>query len=206
MSFRTGEGLNDMPTDLGPAAEQMTRLIEGVSPDDLGAPTPCRDYTLGDLLDHVATLTLAFSDKAATGDQPDVPPPPPGDAAHLPDDWQTRVPADLSALADAWRPSSAWDGMTKVAGIDMPNSVAGLVALEEIVVHGWDVARATGQSFDLDDASLDGALEMLAMFTVPGEEPPPGGLYRKVIEVPDHAPLVDRVVARAGRDPKWSPS
>ena len=32
--------------------------------------------------------------------------------------------------------------MTKVAGIDMPNSVAGLVALEELVVHGWDLARA----------------------------------------------------------------
>ena len=196
-----------MPHDLGPAAQRMTGLIEGVAPEQLGAPTPCPDYTLGDLLDHVGTLTLAFAAKTDQDtDQADVPPPPAGDAAHLPDDWQTRIPADLGVLADAWWPPGAWEGMTKVAGTDMPNSVAGLVALEELVVHGWDVARATGQPFDCDQASLEGALEMLCMFTEPGVDPPPDGPYGKVVELPADAPLLDQVIARAGRDPGWTPT
>ncbi len=196
-----------MPHDLEPAARQMTRLLAGVSPAQLAAPTPCPDYTLGDLLDHIASVTLAFAAKTDTGtEQPDVPPPPPGDAAHLPDDWQTRIPTDLTVLVAAWRPPTAWDGMTKVAGIDMPNSVAGLVALEELIVHGWDVARASGQPFDSDQASLDGAFEMLAMFTEPGRDVEPGGPYAKVVEVASDAPLLDQVLARAGRDPSWTPA
>ncbi len=39
--------------------------------------------------------------------------------------------------------------MTKAGGVDLPGEVAGLVALDELVVHGWDVARATGQAYDV---------------------------------------------------------
>ena len=65
-----------------------------------------------------------------------------GDASRLVDDWRSRIPRDLAALAAAWRDPEAWTGMTRAGGIDLPGEIAGVVALDELVVHGWDVARA----------------------------------------------------------------
>ena len=47
--------------ELGPAAQRMADLIEGVPDERLGAPTPCPAYTLGDLVDHIRGFTLAFT-------------------------------------------------------------------------------------------------------------------------------------------------
>ena len=51
--------------DLRPAARLLGELAAGVEDDQLGAATPCPDYTLGDLLDHVNGLSLAFTWAAA---------------------------------------------------------------------------------------------------------------------------------------------
>ena len=56
--------------DLGPAAREMTRLVKGVRDDQLGDPTPCTTYTLGDLLQHVRGLAEAFT-LAGRKEQPD---------------------------------------------------------------------------------------------------------------------------------------
>ena len=40
--------------DLAPATEEMARLLHGISDEQLADPTPCTEYTLGDLVDHVA--------------------------------------------------------------------------------------------------------------------------------------------------------
>src|SRR5215207_4830940 len=97
--------------DLTPAASDMARLVTSVADDQLGAPTPCPEYTLGDLLDHVGGLSLAFAGAAAkvsgAGTQA-----PSGDASRLGDDWRTRILRDLVTLADAWRDPVAWTGMT----------------------------------------------------------------------------------------------
>ena len=50
--------------DLGPAVRRMVRLVEGVSDDDLDRPTPCPDYSVGDLLDHIRGGALAFGPRA----------------------------------------------------------------------------------------------------------------------------------------------
>jgi hypothetical protein len=52
-----------------------------------------------------------------------------------------RIPQDLDSLADAWRDSAAWSGTTEAGGLELPAEVAGLVALNERVVHGWDLAQ-----------------------------------------------------------------
>jgi uncharacterized protein (TIGR03083 family) len=52
---------NPQRPDLGPAAARLVDLLAGIKDDQLGAPTPCPDYTLGDLLDHVGSLALAFT-------------------------------------------------------------------------------------------------------------------------------------------------
>ena len=193
------------PLDLEPAARRLADLVAGVPDELLDAPTPCPGYTVGDLVEHVGGASLAFRGAAVkdTGDATSQGPS--GDASRLSDDWRTRIPRDLAALADAWRDPDAWTGMTKAGGVDLPGEVAGLVALDEIVVHGWDVARATGQPYDSDTPSLEAVNAFVSQFSEPGQEEARAGLFGPVVEVPDDAPLLDRVIGLTGRDPGWSP-
>jgi uncharacterized protein (TIGR03086 family) len=194
-----------MTVDLEPATQRMADLISGLPDELLDGRTPCAAYTLGDLIDHVGGLTLAFTAAAtkATGDigsqQAS------GDAARLGDDWRTRIPRDLTALAEAWRDPAAWTGMTRAGGIDLPGEVAGLVALDELVIHGWDVARASGQAYDCDRRLLEAVHGFVAQFAGPGQEAARERLFGPVVQVSDDAPLLERVVGLTGRDPAWSP-
>jgi uncharacterized protein (TIGR03086 family) len=191
--------------DLEPAARRLGDLVGDIPDELLDAPTPCPAYTLGDLVDHVGGAALAFTG-AATKDRGDATSQgPSGDASRLSDDWRTRIPRDLAALADAWRDPDAWTGMTKAGGVELPGEVAGLVALDELVVHGWDVARAMGQSYDCDAPSLEAVHAFVSQFSEPGQEEARAGLFGPVVDVPEDAPLVDRLIGLTGRDPAWSP-
>jgi len=193
------------PVDLQPAARRLGDLVGGIPEELLDAPTPCPAYTVGDLVDHVAGTALAFRG-AAVKDQGDATSQgPSGDASRLGNDWRTRIPRDLAALADAWRDPPAWTGMTKAGGVELPGEVAGLVALDELVVHGWDVARATGQTYECDAPSLEAVHAFVSQFSEPGQEEMRAGLFGPVVEVPEDAPLLDRVIGLTGRDPAWSP-
>ncbi|MGH8999494.1 MAG: TIGR03086 family metal-binding protein [Acidimicrobiia bacterium] len=191
--------------DLEPATTRMADLIRGVPDELLGGPTPCPAYTLGDLIDHVGGLTVAFTAAATKGGGEIGSEGPSGDAARLGDDWRSRIPHDLAGLAVAWRDPGAWGGMTRAGGVDLPGDVAGLVALDELVVHGWDVARASGQPYDCEDALLDAVLGFVTQFSGPGQDADRAGLFGPVVDVPEHASLLDRVLGLTGRDPSWSP-
>jgi uncharacterized protein (TIGR03086 family) len=192
--------------ELGPAATRMADLIEGVPDDLLGAPTPCLDYTLGDLVDHVRRFTLAFTAAARKDTAGMTSGRAPGDASSLGDDWRTRIPRDLAALAEAWRDPAAWTGMTMAGGIDLPGELAGLIALDELVVHGWDVARASGQDFDQDRESLEAVHAFVKQFSGPGQEKAREGMFGPEVAVSEDAPLLDRLIGLTGRDPNWSPN
>jgi len=197
--------MNPDHVDLGPAATHLAELVRNVAESDLTARTPCPDYRVGDLLDHIDGLALAFT-WAATKDAVDLPDAAPsGDAARLGHDWRTRIPAALDALAAAWRDPDAWTGMTKAGGIELPGEVCGLVALDELVVHGWDLAVATGQPFHVDERSLEAVAAFAASFSGPGTEDQRDGAFGPEVPVPADAPLLDRVLGMLGRDPRWSP-
>jgi uncharacterized protein (TIGR03086 family) len=191
--------------DLAPAARRMGDLLGRVPDEMLDAPTPNPGYTLGALVDHVGGAALAFTGAAVKDTGEATSHAPSGDASRLGDDWRTRIPRDLAALADAWRDPEAWTGMTKAGGVELPGEVAGLVALDEIVIHGWDIARASGQEYDCDPASLEAVHGFVMQFSEPGQEEARAGLFGPVVEVPDDAPLLDRVIGLTGRDPAWSP-
>jgi uncharacterized protein (TIGR03086 family) len=191
--------------DLEPAGRRMAGLVANVPDSLLTGPTPCPAYTLGDLVDHVGGLTLAFTAAATTAGGEIGSERPSPDASRLGGDWRTRIPADLQVLAQAWRDPAAWEGMTKAGGVELPGEIAGLVALDELVIHGWDVARASGQPYECDTASLEAVHGFVAQFSGPGQEAAREGLFGAVIDVPDDAPLLDRVIGLAGRDPNWSP-
>jgi uncharacterized protein (TIGR03086 family) len=93
--------------------------------------------------------------------------PPPGDVSRLGDDWRTRIPRDLARLAEAWQKPDAWAGMTRVGGGEAPAEMAGLSLADELVVHGWDVARATGQPYRAEPEVLDAAQAFLSQFASP---------------------------------------
>jgi uncharacterized protein (TIGR03086 family) len=152
-------------------------------------------------------FALAFAAAAAKdvdSGKTDAPPPP--DAKNLPADWRESIPASLDALAAAWNKPAAWEGMTRIAGMDMPGEAVGVVALDETIMHGWDLARATGQSYDADDDLLDALTEFLTHMSEPGMEPAREGLFGPVVAVPADAPRLHHALGLAGRDPGWSAS
>ncbi len=191
--------------DLEPATRRMTQLIGRLTDEAFDGPTPCPKYRLGDLVEHVGGLTLAFT-AAATKDAGDAGAQgPSGDRSRLGDEWRTRIPRALASLAEAWRDPAAWGGMTRAGGIDLPGEVAGLVALDELVIHGWHVARASGRPYHCDDESLVAVHQFVSQFSGPGKESDREGLFGPEIGVPPEAPLLDRVIGMTGRDPAWSP-
>ncbi len=193
-----------MHPDLTPATETLARVVTGIGDDQLGAPTPCRGMTVADVLDHVDGLCLAFTWAAAkdldAGRQA-----PAADGSRLPPDWRTRIPGRLAHLAAAWRDERAWAGLTRAGGIDMPGEIAGTVAIDEVVVHGWDVAVATGGDYSCDEELLQAAygFAQAAVARDPGGTP---GLFGPPVPVADGAPLLHRLLGLTGRDPAWRPA
>jgi uncharacterized protein (TIGR03086 family) len=190
---------------MAPATRRLVELIAHVPDDLLDAPTPCPAYTLGDLLDHVSGFALAFTAAARKATVPGAPERASGDASRLESGWRRRLPRELDALAEAWRDPAAWTGATRAGGVDLPGEVAGLVALDEVVVHGWDVARASGQTYSCEADLLQAVHRFLTPLAQPGQEAMRGEIFGPAIPVPDDAPLLDRVIGLTGRDPAWSP-
>ena len=192
--------------DLGPAVRRLADLVANVKDDALDRPTPCPAYTLGDLIEHVGGLALAFTaagrkQRNAYNEMNGS-----GDAARLGAGWRERIPRDLTALAQAWAEPEAWTGMTRIAGDDTPAAVVGLVLADELAVHGWDVARASGQPYACEPDILAAALRFLQMFASPDAPAGPEVAFGPARVLLEEAPLLDRVVGMAGRDPGWSPA
>jgi uncharacterized protein (TIGR03086 family) len=189
--------------DLEPAVNQLTKLVGEVTDDQLSGPTPCAGITIRGLLAHVQGLALAFREAAGKSGSPaqDGAPGP----AELDDDWRTLIPARLAALAAAWREPEAWEGTTKVGGLTLPGAIAGQVAADELVIHGWDLARSIRQPFSCDPASLQASLEFVTRAAQESEGAGTEGLFGPVVEVPAEAPVIDRIIGLSGRDPSWVP-
>src|ERR671915_402700 len=102
--------------DFGPATATMRRLVLGTRDDQLGHPTPCTEYSVGDLIHHIGGVTLPLTGAA----QKEAPPPAfpgaekkdpgpdaggggSGDASRLEAGWRLLIARDLEVLAESWR-------------------------------------------------------------------------------------------------------
>jgi uncharacterized protein (TIGR03086 family) len=188
--------------DLEPATRRLADLVHGVRDDQLTAPTPCTESSLGDLIQHVDGLSLAFTAAAEKTELPGGSQGASPDAAQLGSDWRTRIPERLAALASAWNDNAAWTGMTKAGGQDLPGELAGVIALDEVIIHGWDVAVASGQSFDCEPQLVETIYGFVQQAVAQNPQGTPG-LFGRPVAVAEDAPLLDRVIGLAGRDPSW---
>jgi uncharacterized protein (TIGR03086 family) len=187
------------------AAELAAGAVAAIDPGRLGAATPCRDYDLRALVEHLAWAAL-LSQRAATRTPLErdwsVPGPPPYLDGVPAERWDEAIAAELSTAADAWSAPAAWSGETVMGTTAMAAEVVGPMMLAEFVLHGWDVARATGAGYDvpagLGDLTL-GAVEGMAQM---GRD---GGWYGSEVPVPADGPAFDRALGLSGRDPAWAP-
>jgi uncharacterized protein (TIGR03086 family) len=187
-------------SELTHACQRTADLLANVTDGHLVAPTPCADFAVGDVVHHLGGLALAFAAAARKDRGPLTGTPPSVDAAQLDSDWRTSYPARLTALAQAWAEPGAWEGMTRIAAMNMPGEAVGLVALTEVVIHGWDLARATEQTYDVDPEIAEAVLANVTEFAAQG---PVEGLFGPAVPVADDAPMLDRIIALSGRDPGW---
>ncbi len=193
-----------LPLDLDPPVRQIRALLLGVDDRELIAPTPCPGWSVATLLDHVMSLAEAFTQAARKGaDASGEAPPPAPSAAHLSPQWRSRLPTRLEELVTAWKEPAAWLGTARAGGVSMPAREMGMVAANELVMHGWDLARATGQDFAADPRVLTALIDFLAAG-------PPGGVAGLLgphlpIDPEDADDDLPRALALAGRHPSWRP-
>ncbi|MGW6736624.1 TIGR03086 family metal-binding protein [Streptomyces sp. NPDC055013] len=192
--------MTDMTLDLGPQTRVVARLAEAVTDEQLSASTPCPEMAVRNLLGHLLGLSVAFRDAgrkdlgATTDTSPEAAEPDIGPG------WREELPKVLDELSEVWRDPDAWTGMTRAGGIDLPGAVAAAVAVDELVIHAWDLARATGQEYAPDPAALQASHDFLLASV---DDPGRGSIFGPVVPVPAGAPLLDRAVGLSGRDPGW---
>ncbi len=192
--------------DLTPTTDRLAALLDGVRDDQLDGPTPMGDRTVAELLQHLLGLSVAFRDAAGKVDGPTTGTPPGPVTEPLPDGWRDLLRSRLGELAGAWSDPAAWEGDTTAGGVTLPAGEMGVVALDEVLLHGWDLAAATGQDYAPTDEECRAVLPMVT----PHPDPEVAaqqrvGLFGPPVEVPDDAPLFHRVLGLAGRDPGWTP-
>ncbi len=190
-----------VPLDFDPPVRVLRALLLGVDDDELTGPTPCPDWTVAALIDHLMGLSYAFTqaarkraDAAGTADAPPEP-----SVQHLSPHWRSRLPVLLEELATAWKDPAAWTGTTQAGGVTMPATAMGMVAMNELIMHGWDLASATGQEYAADPRTLEILIEFLS--EGPAEGTP--GMFGPRVPADDEASLLDQALALAGRDPRW---
>jgi uncharacterized protein (TIGR03086 family) len=179
------------------AAAETARIVGGVSAGQLADPTPCTDWDVRALLNHIILWTAYSAEQRAYG----------GSVAEdlmskdfaaepgFADDYAAQVGKAVAA----WSDPAAWERELDVMGSATPAAdIAGLL-IAETALHGWDLAVATGQEYHCDDAT---AAVVLGVVEAQAE------LFRQYqgfadpVPVSGDAPAFDRALALSGRTPR----
>ncbi len=188
--------------DLKPAANEMARIASNITDEQLGAPTPCHNSSVATVLDHVVELAAAFT--GAAHKEPG-PVPPDMSADHLDPNWREVLPSNLNDLAEGWRDLNSWEGEAEAGGVTWPAEEMAVVVLNELVVHGWDLAAATDQDTHFDDTSTQIALGFETEMAKPEWTEQRATIFGPIVDISKSAPTMDRIIALSGRTPDWSP-
>jgi uncharacterized protein (TIGR03086 family) len=169
------------------------RLIGGVRDEQWADPTPCSEWSVRDLVSHVVMGNRLFAGILA-GTAPEGPP-----AAAPPPSGLARAYQDSAAdLVAAFGQPGVLDRVVTVPFGTVPGSVALHLRITEILAHGWDVARATGQAADFPADVVEQELAFGAGAL--GRIPPDRHPFTPSRPVAADAPAIDRLAALLGRE------
>lgn len=167
---------------------QTESIIAEIRPEQAILPTPCPQWTVHDLTEHVVGADLRNFTAVARGETIDwlAPPEPLGD------EWSAQFRVGAHGLLATWHREDAPTGR-------VDHQIA------ELAVHGWDLATATGVDVPLDDEIAERALAWAQGMLRP-EHRGPDKAFGYEVPVPADAPAYARLVAWFGRDPDWRPA
>jgi uncharacterized protein (TIGR03086 family) len=183
----------DPGSQLSAALDATGQVIAAVADDQWAGPTPCPDWSVRDLAGHLVGGNYLFA-SALRGE-----PPPERRGAAPPDGEMLGAYRDSGrALLDAFGQPGALERVVTVPFGTVPGAVALHLRLTELLVHGWDLARATGQPavFPEDLAEQELAFSRSALADIPPERTP----FAPPRPVPGSAAAIDRLAALLGRD------
>ncbi|SDI16441.1 TIGR03086 family metal-binding protein [Nonomuraea jiangxiensis] len=179
------------------ALAQVGAVIAAVRPDQAELPTPCRSWDVRALVNHVTDEVHQFAVVTAGGKREHL------GLDVIGDDWAGAFRAVADELLEVWRQPGALDRPQHLSIGDFPPSWALGQQITELTVHAWDIAKATGQSTDLDPELGKLALTWAGDNLRPefrGDESEGYQIGHEKPVDPD-APLYERLAAIGGRDP-----
>ena len=187
-------------------------VIAGVRPEQLTAPTPCDDFDVRAMLGHLLNVldrvgVIGQGRDPFTAESPALP----GD-----DGWVAAWDATAEAVRAVWSDDAVLERVVVLPWSQLPGGETLLGYLNEIVVHTWDLATATGQAVAFDDAVVAAAFaairqtlpgpnrtELFAELSkgLPADMGPFVAPFGDLVVVPDDAPLIDQLIGWNGRRP-----
>jgi len=187
------------------SSQLAASVIAGTNPDQHDAPTPCTDFSVADVINHLA---FGFEMARRSGVREDWDPDwkPDSTAPTLDgipaDEWASVCGREAPRTAQAWSDPDAWDGDSTMGSSAMPAAMVGAMMTAEFVIHGWDLATATGQAYDPPAQAVQAAIAGVQPMLEMGRD---GGWYGAAVTVEESAPPLHQLLAMTGRDPSWAP-
>ena len=173
--------------------DQTAKLVAGLTPAELDAPSPCAGWEVRATLNHMLGATWMFTlvNQGQTADE---------DAGDLVgDDASLAVIAAAKENLVSWRQPGASEGDRSYSFGTFPAAGAAMLNLAEVVVHNWDVAKATGQELVIDPAVAQMIYDWGV--SIPLDALRDHGAFGPEVPVPASAPIIDRLVGLLGRQP-----
>lgn len=176
-------------------------LAAHVTSEHLARPTPCSEWTVGELLEHMTAQHRGFAASArGHGDdlalwQPRRPGP------HTRDDYLASA-EDVLAAFESPKVLDRPFAMPEF-GASVPGRVAVGMHLVDYVVHGWDLARALKIDYGLDDELAEPTLRIAAMVPDGPQRTQPGSPFGPALPGGDEASTLQRLLRMLGRSPSW---
>jgi uncharacterized protein (TIGR03086 family) len=189
----------NMHAEMTDAADAAAQTVANVSPGQFGLPTPCTEWDVRTLLNHLILWTSYSMEARAHGESVGQDLTDRDFAAE--DGFAAGYRAQLDRALAAWSDPAAWQRELDVMGTATPAADIAALLIAELVLHGWDLAAATGQPFVIAAGTAEAAL---AAVTANAD------LFRQYkgfadpVDVPPSATALHRVLALSGRDPGWA--
>ncbi|MFD3523392.1 TIGR03086 family metal-binding protein [Streptomyces sp. NPDC058653] len=199
MNSDTKNAISTVHPAMRECAAEAARIAGAVPADRLTAPTPSAGWDVRALVNHLVLHTShGLEHRARRAEMPET-----FTACDFTADadWSERYGVALEGAVAAWETPAVWEGeIGEGAGASPAASVAALMTLE-MALHGWELARATGQEFRLSEGTAAFVLGVVEEYAE---------MYRQYdgfaapVPVAGTAGTFERALGASGRDPLWT--